>query len=165
MSENHEDDKQQNSGVHHDSAGLAKTVAVFIAATTFLLPFYIMLYTNLWFQRYAFWYFFTEPNFGPVTYFIINDPVSSLVFWLPGAYIAYETYNSARNRLQSRKRFLVKISIASVFVFANYALVIIFSNPLIHKLLIPLPFATVISICFGLKYYPQPIESPFARTS
>lgn len=161
LGENHEDVEQHNSGVRHDSLRLAKIVAVLIIGTTFLLPFYIILYTNLWFQRYALWYFYTERNFGPITYFIFSEPLNNIPFWLPEAYIAYETYNSARNGLQSRKRFLVKISVASVFLFISYALVILFSNPLIQKLLIPLPFATVIAICFGLRFYPSPIGEPW----
>jgi hypothetical protein len=149
------------NGVSYDSLRLAKIVAVLIIGTTFLLPFYIILYTNLWFQRYALWYFYTERNFGPITYFIYSEPLNNIPFWLPEAYIAYETYNSARKRSQSRKRFLVKISVASAFLFISYALVILFSNPHIQLLLIPLPFATVIAICFGLRFYPSPIGEPW----
>ncbi len=140
----------------------SKRLTILITLFAFLLPDYIVFARHYCFDRYALWYFRTEPDiFGMLIGFTFSEPVNNSIFWLPEVYIAFEVYRVGKNRFQTRRRFLTKVILATIIQFISYTLVVIYTFPYDGTYLVPLPYATVIALIFGLKMFPAPMKEPW----
>lgn len=148
-------------GHPNSQVGVADILAAIVIILTVLFPLFVIPLEYNWLYVSVLWEFRTQPFFGDIILFKISNPINTVSFWLPEVYMAIEMYRSPRCKSQTRRRFIGKILIASSVFLAFCLISSIWSST--GFVLIPFPFATIISAIYAICCFPRPLAKPWTQ--